>query len=527
MPRRAERRNDSSPKARAAAATLQARFGELLESVPDATLIVDRGGSIALVNTHLERMFGYTRPELVGRPVEVLVPESARAIHATHRGQYLADPRNRLMGAELELFGRRKDGTEFPVEISLSPLHTREGPMVTAAVRDITARKGVETKFRGLLEAAPDAMVIVGHDGRIVLVNRQTERLFGYARQELVGQHVEILVPDRFRERHLTHRDRYSTEPRVRPMGAGLELHGRRKDGTEFPVEISLSPMESEDGRLISAAIRDITGQKRLEMEIVQQNAELARKNVELEEQYRRVQEANRLKSEFLANMSHELRTPLNAIIGFTELLHDGKTGSVTGEQQEFLGDILTSSRHLFRLISDMLDYARLEAGKMEFRPEALDLGLLLGDVRDLLASAAASQGVTIETDVAPNLGEVTLDPGKLKQVLHSYLSNALKFTPAGGHVTVRARPEGRDRVLFEVEDTGVGIGAEDIPRLFVEFQQLDGSSAKKYGGAGLGLALARRIVQAQGGRVGVRSAPGQGSTFFATLPRRGLLSPA
>jgi PAS domain S-box-containing protein len=140
MPRRAERRNDSSPKARAAAATLQARFGELLESVPDATLIVDRGGSIALVNTHLERMFGYTRPELVGRPVEVLVPESARAIHATHRGQYLADPRNRLMGAELELFGRRKDGTEFPVEISLSPLHTREGPMVTAAVRDITAR---------------------------------------------------------------------------------------------------------------------------------------------------------------------------------------------------------------------------------------------------------------------------------------------------------------------------------------------------------------------------------------------------
>jgi PAS domain S-box-containing protein len=401
MPKRAERQSDSDPKARVVAVTLQARFGNLLESVPDATLIIGRAGSIALVNTQLERMFGYARDELLGQPVEILVPERFRGIHVTHRGSYLADP-------------------------------------------------------------------------------------------------------------HL------------RPMGAGLELHGRRKDGTEFPVEISLSPMESEDGRLVCAAIRDITSQKRLEMEIVQQNEVLARKNVELEEQYRRVQESSRLKSEFLANMSHELRTPLNAIIGFAELLHDGKVGSVTGEQQEFLGDILTGSRHLLRLISDMLDYAKLEAGRMEFRPETLDLAQVLGEVRDLLASAAASQGITVTIEIAPGLAEVTLDPGKLKQVLHSYLSNALKFTQASGQVTVRAQPEGREQVRFEVEDTGIGIGTDDIPRLFVEFQQLDGSSAKKYGGAGLGLALARQIVQAQGGRVGVRSAPGQGSTFFAMLPRRG-----
>jgi PAS domain S-box-containing protein len=405
MPKPAERQSDSDPKARVVAVTLQARFGNLLESVPDATLIIGRAGSIALVNTQLERMFGYARDELLGQPVEILVPERFRGIHVTHRGSYLADP-------------------------------------------------------------------------------------------------------------HL------------RPMGAGLELHGRRKDGTEFPVEISLSPMESEDGRLVCAAIRDITSQKRLEMEIVQQNEALARKNVELEEQYRRVQESSRLKSEFLANMSHELRTPLNAIIGFAELLHDGKVGSVTGEQQEFLGDILTGSRHLLRLISDMLDYAKLEAGRMEFRPETLDLAQVLGEVRDLLASAAASQGITVTIEIAPGLAEVTLDPGKLKQVLHSYLSNALKFTQASGQVTVRALPEGREQVRFEVEDTGVGIGTDDIPRLFVEFQQLDGSSAKKYGGAGLGLALARQIVQAQGGRVGVRSAPGQGSTFFAMLPRRGTSQP-
>src|SRR5204863_8552998 len=180
--------------------------------------------------------------------------------------------------------------------------------------------------------------------------------------------------------------------------------------------------------------------------------------------------EASRLKSELLANMSHELRTPLNAVIGFAEILHDGKVGAVTDEQKEFLGDILTSSRHLLQLINDVLDLSKIEAGKMEFRPEALDPGRVGVEIRDVLRSLAAARRITVTVEAEGGLGQVVVDPAKLKQVLYNYLSNALKFTPEGGHVTIRVRPEAGDTFRLEVEDTGIGIREEDTGRLFVEF---------------------------------------------------------
>jgi PAS domain S-box-containing protein len=367
--------------------------------------------------------------------------------------------------------------------------------------------KRLERRFRGLLEAAPDAMLITDAAGRIVLVNAHAERLFGYARQELVGQAIEILVPARFRERHVSHRAKYGDAPRVREMGAGLELYGVKKDGSEFPVEISLSPLRTDEGMLVTSAIRDVTRQK-----------EEARRIGELAA---RAMEASRLKSEFLANMSHELRTPLNAVIGFTELLHDGKAGPVSAEQKEFLADILSSSRHLLQLINDVLDLSKVEAGKLEFRPEAVDMSRLVAEVRDILRSIAAAKRIRVRVEIDPALGEVVIDPGKLKQVLYNYLSNALKFTPDGGQVWLRVVPEGTEDFRLEVEDTGIGIGPPDLERLFVEFQQLDATSTKKYAGTGLGLALTKRLVEAQGGRIGARSVPGEGSVFLAVLPRR------
>lgn len=367
--------------------------------------------------------------------------------------------------------------------------------------------------FRQLLEAAPDAMIIVDREGNIGLVNSQAERLFGYTREELLGKSIETLVPERFHDVHPEHRKEYFDNPHPRPMGSGLALWGRRKSGAEFPVEISLSPVETEEGTLVTAAVRDTTERKRL-LEDLRQRGE------QLELESRRAQEASRLKSEFLANMSHELRTPLNAVIGFAQLMHDEKVGPVPDEQREYLGDILSSSRHLLQLINDVLDLAKVEAGKMEFSPEPIDMERVLGEARDVLRAMAASKRISVDTEVDPDLGPVLLDPAKLKQVLYNYLSNALKFTPEGGSVVLRAEVEDAEHLRLEVEDTGIGIRETDMARLFVEFQQLDASAAKKYAGTGLGLALTKRIVEAQGGRVDVMSEPGVGSTFRAILPR-------
>ena len=358
-------------------------------------------------------------------------------------------------------------------------------------------------RFRAILEAAPDAMVIVDQAGKIILVNAQTLSLFGYQREELIGQAIEFLIPKRFRPGHPAHREGYTHSPKTRPMGAGLDLYALRKDGTEFPAEISLSPMETPEGTFVTAAIRDTTERKR-----------------QLEEQNRRMQEANRLKSEFLANMSHELRTPLNAIIGFSELMHNGKVGPVSDEHKEYLGDILTSARHLLQLINDVLDLTKVEAGKMEFRPEILDLPKVVLEVKDILRGLAAQKRLTVEAQVDPALSRVVLDGSKFKQVLYNYLSNAIKFTPEQGRILVRVTPQDAQRFRLEVEDNGIGIKERDLHKLFIEFQQLDEGSAKKYAGTGLGLALTKRIVEAQGGEVGVRSQVGQGSAFWAVFPR-------
>jgi signal transduction histidine kinase len=229
---------------------------------------------------------------------------------------------------------------------------------------------------------------------------------------------------------------------------------------------------------------------------------------------------SGQVKNAFLANMSHELRTPLNAIIGFAELMHRGRAGPLAADQKEYLGDILTSSQHLLQLVNDVLDLAKVESGKMEFRPEPVDLARLAREVVDILRGLAASARLAIEIEVDPAAAEAVVDPARVKQILYNYLSNAIKFTPPDGRIEIRIRAEGADHFRIEVEDTGVGIAPEALPGLFVEFQQLDGGAAKEYQGTGLGLALTKRLAEAHGGWVAVRSVPGQGSTFSVSLPR-------
>jgi signal transduction histidine kinase/CheY-like chemotaxis protein len=252
-----------------------------------------------------------------------------------------------------------------------------------------------------------------------------------------------------------------------------------------------------------------------------QRQAEDARLTAQrLEAENRQIHEANRLKSQFLANMSHELRTPLNAVIGFAELLHRGTVRPESPKHQEFLGHIGASGRHLLQLINDVLDLSKVESGRFDFFPEPVALPLLLKEVRDVLQTAIDRKQIAVSVVIDPTLTDLFLDLARLKQVLYNYLSNAIKFTPAGGHVTVRALPEGPEHFRVEVADTGIGIAADDLPRLFTEFLQLDAGYSKQHQGTGLGLALTRRLVNAQGGTVGVRSTLGAGSVFHVVLNR-------
>jgi PAS domain S-box-containing protein len=449
-------------------------------------VVVNRLGEIVLLNLQAKRQFGYDGSELLGQNVTNIIPEGFAERLLTDGVDVLAQQ----IAAGTDLTGRRKDGSELPIEIILSPLQSGEGILV---IRDISLRKDaekhlakIEARYYGLLEAAPAAMVVVNRRGKIVLLNLQAEKDFGYSRDELLGQQLKSILPEHYAERLID--DSAAPENAgVLRTGADVELTGRRKDGGEFPIEIMLSRLKGSEVLLV---IRDISVRRQTE----------------------------RLKDEFVATVSHELRTPLTSISGSLGLLAGQWAGNLPQAASRLLTIAHTNSQRLVRLINDILDIEKLESGRVVFNPSKVAVASLAKQAIEDNRGFADSYGVQVRLDVLSAGVDVNVDPDRLAQVITNLLSNAIKFSPAGGEVLVTVQKMADD-VRISVRDHGSGVPDEFKPHVFEKFAQADASNTRQKGGTGLGLSIVKQIVERLGGKIGFDDAPGGGAIFYIDLP--------
>jgi PAS domain S-box-containing protein len=462
----------------------------LIEASLDPLVTISAQGKITDVNDASVQATGVPREQLIGTDFSdyFTEPDKARAGYQKVFSEGLV--------RDYPLAIRHTSGRITDVLYNASVYKDDKGKVlgVFAAARDVTVQKQASQYARSLIEASLDPLVTISAQGKITDVNDASVQATGVPRQHLIGRDFSdyFTESDKAREGY----QKVFSEGLVRDYPLAI----RHASGRITDVLYNASVYKDDKGKVLGvfAAARDVTERKRFE---------------------RSLQEASRMKSEFLANMSHELRTPLNGIIGFAEFLVDGKPGTVNGKQKEYLGDILNSGRHLLQLINDVLDLAKVEAGKMELNPEHFSLLQAIDEVRAVAKPMAQKKQIQVSMHVAPELDDIVLDQQKFKQVLYNLVSNGIKFTDDGGSVDISATAVGGQRFKLSVRDTGIGIKKEDLQRLFREFEQLESGTSRRYEGTGLGLALTRKLVHLQGGVITVDSAVGKGSTFSVVLP--------
>nr|HEV7954156.1 PAS domain S-box protein [Candidatus Acidoferrales bacterium] len=484
---------------------MEGRYRGLLEAAPDAMVVVNQQGEIVLLNVQAEKQFGYRRDELVGQKVKNIIPEGFAERLVADELRSAEDALAQQIGTGIELTGRRKDGSDFPIEIMLSPLESNEGILVTAAIRDISVRKQadkhlaqMEGRYRGLLEAAPDAMVVVNRRGEIVLLNVQAEKQFGYHRDELVGQKMKNIIPEGFAERLIADGLRSAEDALAQKIGTGIELSGRRKDGSDFPIELMLSPLESAEGILVTAAIRDITTRKAAETHLLQKVEELNRSNEEL--------------GQFAYIASHDLQEPLRMVASYTQLLSRRYTGKLDADADEFIAFAVDGANRMQRLIQDLLAFSRIGtkgADLVDYSSEDAMQQALIN-----LRGVIGDSGALVTHDPLPR---VHADETQLVQLFQNLVGNAIKYqSPGVPHVHVSAAMNVDKKWVFSVKDNGLGIDPQYFERIFGMFQRLH--KREEFAGTGIGLAICKKIVERHKGTISVESQLGQGSTFRFTM---------
>ena len=482
-------------------ARMEGRYRGLLEAAPDAMVVVNQGGGIVLLNVQAEKQFGYHRDELVGQRVKNIIPEGFAERLIADGLRSAEDALAQRIGTGIELTGRRKNGSEFPIEIMLSPLESAEGILVTAAIRNISVRKDaekhlaqVEGRYRGLLEAAPDAMVVVNPSGEIVLLNVQAEKQFGYRRDELVGQKVKNIIPEGFAERLIADGLRSAEDALAQQIGTGIELNGRRKDGSQFPIELMLSPLESTEGILVTAAIRDITTRKKAEANLLQKVEELNRSNEEL--------------GQFAYIASHDLQEPLRMVASYTQLLSRRYKGKLDPDADEFIAFAVDGASRMQRLIQDLLAYSRVGTKGQDLLSTSSEDAFQRSLIN--LRGAIEDSGALVTHDSLPS---VLADEMQLVQLFQNLVGNAIKYqNPGIPRIHVSATQNGQNKWIFSVCDNGLGIDPQYFERIFGMFQRLH--KREEFAGTGIGLAICKKIVERHGGSISVESQPGRGSTF-------------